>query len=87
MPTSFSNKEKHYLYRFSDLFRVRYPPCDKQAKVILRDLNTGGEEVAMRGWGALIFAARRLVCVHCGYTAEWHHRLISYVGGEEWYST
>jgi hypothetical protein len=85
MPTRFSNKEKLYIYRFSDLFLVRCPRCDKQAKVILRDLNTSGEEIAKGGWGALIFAARRVVCVHCGYTAEWHHRMVSYVEGEDWY--
>ncbi|HYP41999.1 MAG TPA: hypothetical protein VEX13_16705 [Chloroflexia bacterium] len=85
MPARSSNKEKHYLYRFSDLFLVRCTRCDKQAKVILRDLNTGAEELAKRGWGALIFAARRLVCFHCGYMAEGHHRVVLYVEGGDWY--
>lgn len=85
MPTRFNNKEKVYLNKFSDLFLVRCPRCDKQARVMLRDYTTGEEVAEKRDWAHLTFAARRLVYTHCGYTAEWQSRKVAYLEGEDWY--
>ncbi|HEX8600443.1 MAG TPA: hypothetical protein VF952_18240 [Chloroflexia bacterium] len=85
MTTRFSNKEKLYLYRFSTLFLVRCPRCDRQARVVLRDEYTQGPQTSPQWYADLLFGARRLVCTYCGYLAEWHHRKLKVEGACDWY--
>lgn len=85
MPIRFSNKERLYLYRFSTLFLVRCPRCGKKARVVIRDEYSDGPQTLPQLRTDLLFAARRLVCTHCGYTAEWHHRKLKVDGPYDWY--
>jgi hypothetical protein len=58
-PTKFVD-EGEYLLQFTDVYAVACPRCHKCAKVTVID---------KAAW--LLFAARRLTCRNCAYTAEW----------------
>jgi hypothetical protein len=78
------------LYEFIDLFLVHCPGCDKGARVVLRDEPHKALEAETRGAGRgyvanLLFAPRRLVCEHCGYTRDWEGREISRYQSHDWY--
>lgn len=73
------------LYQFSYLFLVRCPRCDSCAEVVLKDRNVDVEESKTPVAATYLFAARRLVCTHCGYVKEWEGKRVSPTELEDWY--
>jgi hypothetical protein len=73
------------LASFIDLFLVRCPGCDKCAKVVLRDGKAGAGAGQQRRPAEILFAPRRLVCEHCGYTRDYEGKRISSDGAFDWY--
>lgn len=62
------------IYDFGKTFLVVCPRCQRRVNV-----------VPLPGSEPKLFAPRRLACVRCGYSKDWHNHSISVGGPVDWY--